>query len=36
MKNVVLCSDAGSGYKTTQCILGMRNMFDKAGISVFC
>ena len=35
MKNVVLCSDAVSGYKTTHCILGIRNMFDKSGISVF-
>ena len=32
MKNCFLRSDAGSGYKTTQCILGMRNVFDKPGI----
>ena len=35
MNNIVLCSNAGSGYKTTQCILGMSNMFDKYSISVF-
>ena len=32
MNNIVLCSNAGSGYKTTQCILGMSNMFDKYSI----
>ena len=26
----------GSGYKKTQCILGMGNIFDKYCISVFC
>ena len=26
MNNVVLCSDVGSGYKTTHFILGMRNI----------
>ena len=35
MKNVVVCSDAGSGYKKTQLILGMINVFDKSGVSVF-
>ena len=35
IKNVVMFSDARSGYKTTHYILGMRNMFDKSGISVF-
>ena len=35
MNNVVLCSDAGSGYKKTQLILGMINVFDKSGVSVF-
>ena len=35
MNNVVLCSDAVSGYKKNECILGMSNMFDKYGISVF-
>ena len=32
MNNIVLCSNAGSGYKTTQCILGMSNLFDKYSI----
>ena len=36
MNNVVLFSDVGSAYKTTQFILGMSNMFDKSIISVFC
>ena len=36
MKNVILCSDVGSGYKTNHGILGMRNMFHKAGISLIC
>ena len=35
INNVVLCSDEGSEYKTNQCILGMIDMFDKSGISVF-
>ena len=35
MNNVVMCSDSVSGYKTTQCTVGMGNMFDKSGISVF-
>ena len=36
MNNVVVCSDAGSGYKKTLRFFVMSNMFDKAGISVFC